>query len=224
MNYKKKLVCGVGINDADYLLHKREITIDNNGKQVRKLVWRCPIYTVWSDMLRRCYDVKYLHRFPTYKEVSVCSEWLVFSKFREWMLKQNFEGKVLDKDLLSHDTFKIYSPSTCCFISNEINLFLTERKNSRGTFPLGVYFHKQSGKFSADCSNPFTKKRERLGRFDCPKEAHKVWALCKFELALKFSFETEDDLVANALVSKYQRLLHKACEALDNKSTDGMDE
>lgn len=206
----KKLVYGVGINDADYLLHVRERAVDDNGKQIRKLVWRCPIYTAWTNMLRRCYDEAYQEKFPTYKEVGVCSEWFVFSKFREWMLKQNFDGKVLDKDILSCNGLKIYSPSTCCFVSNRVNVFLTERENCRGLFPLGVHFDKTKGTFTATCSDPFIKKKVTLGRFDCPKEAHKAWAVYKLELAVKLSLEIEDELVASTLISRYQSLAQEA--------------
>lgn len=206
----KKLVYGVGINDVDYLLHVRECAVDDNGKQIRKLVWRCPIYTAWTNMLRRCYDAAYQERFPTYKGVGVCSEWFVFSKFREWMLKQNFDGKVLDKDILSCNDLKIYSPSTCCFVSNRVNVFLTERESRRGLFPLGVHFDKTKGKFEAACSDPFTKKRVRLGRFDCPKEAHKAWAEYKLGLAIKLSLEIEDKHVACTFISVYQNLLKEA--------------
>ena len=206
----KKLVYGVGINDADYLLHVRERAVDDNGKQIRKLVWRCPIYTAWTNMLRRCYDEAYQEKFPTYKEVGVCSEWFVFSKFREWMLKQNFDGKVLDKDILSCNGLKIYSPSTCYFVSNRVNVFLTERENCRGLFPLGVHFDKTKGTFTATCSDPFIKKKVTLGRFDCPKEAHKAWAVYKLELAVKLSHEIEDELVASTLISRYQSLAQEA--------------
>ena len=49
----KKLVYGVGINDADYVTRKWE-TIEVNDKQKQKLVWICPYYSVWTHMLERC--------------------------------------------------------------------------------------------------------------------------------------------------------------------------
>lgn len=89
-------------------------------------------------------------------------------------------------------------------------MFLTERQNCRGLFPLGVHFDKTKEKFEAACSDPFTKKRVRLGRFDCPMEAHKAWAVYKLGLALKLSIEIEDKLVAHAFISRYQNLSQDA--------------
>lgn len=65
---KTKLVYGVGINDADYVVQRKE-TIEVNGVRKRRLVWVCPYYQVWRTMLRRCYSTKYHDRQPTYKGV-----------------------------------------------------------------------------------------------------------------------------------------------------------
>ena len=43
MANKRGLVCGFGINDADYVVEKRE-TIEVDGKRKRILVWICPFY------------------------------------------------------------------------------------------------------------------------------------------------------------------------------------
>ena len=47
----KKLIYGVGINDADYVVKKWEEAGYINGKRKRKQVWMCPYYRVWADML-----------------------------------------------------------------------------------------------------------------------------------------------------------------------------
>lgn len=57
-----KLVQGVGVNDADYTLHKHEVI---NGK--RKVVGTYPDYTRWASLFRRCYSKKEQDRYPTYK-------------------------------------------------------------------------------------------------------------------------------------------------------------
>ena len=40
--------------------------------------------------------------------------------FRSWMMTQSWWGLVLDKDKLGFG-MKLYSPSTCCFITNAEN-------------------------------------------------------------------------------------------------------
>ena len=65
-----KLVCGVGINDADYATQKVE-TIEVDGVRKRKTVWVCPFYRVWVNMINRCYFAKLQEKMPTYKGCSV---------------------------------------------------------------------------------------------------------------------------------------------------------
>jgi len=96
----KKLVYGVGINDADYVTQKWETISYVNGKQKQNLVWECHYYRTWCGMLMRCYSAKHQERNPTYKGCSVSEEWLRFSNFKSWMERQDFEGMQLDKDLL----------------------------------------------------------------------------------------------------------------------------
>ena len=72
----KKLVYGVGINDADYVVKKFETIGYVNGKIKRKLVWICPYYSAWTSMLVRCYSTKYQDRCPTYKGCSASCDML----------------------------------------------------------------------------------------------------------------------------------------------------
>jgi len=196
-----KLVFGVGINDADYVVEKYK-TIEVNGKQKRNLVWECPYYRAWRNMLQRCYSSKFQESWPTYKGCSVSDEWLRFSNFKRWMECQDFEGMQLDKDLLFGGN-KIYSAETCVFVTRGVNLFTIDRGNDRGEYLIGVSLYKKSGKFQSRCSNPFTKKQENLGYFDCELEAHQAWLNRKLELAHLLAAEQTDDRVAKALVERY---------------------
>lgn len=197
----KKLVYGVGINDADYAVQKFETIGYVGGKRKQKMVWICPYYLKWSDMLKRCYSTKLQETHPTYKGCSVSEEWLTFSNFRRWMESQDFEGKHLDKDLLFVGN-KVYSAETCVFVPKEVNLFTIDRGADRGEWPIGVYRHK-SGKFQAECNNPFTKKGEYLGLFTCELEAHQEWLKRKLELAHLLAAEQTDERVAKALIERY---------------------
>lgn len=197
----RKLVYGVGVNDADYVVTKWE-TIIVNDKQKKKLVWVCPFYRAWKGMLTRCYSTKYQDKQPTYIGCSVSKEWLNFSNFRAWMEKQNFEGMHLDKDLLIEEN-KVYSPETCVFVTKVVNSFATDSGAARGDCLIGVSWRKPTEKFQANCSNPFTKKLEYLGLFDCEQEAHEAWLKRKLELAKELAATQEDPRVAEALINRY---------------------
>lgn len=193
---RNKLVFGVGVNDADY-----NVVMRVDGKRVHT----CPYYSRWAKMLERCYDEKYQIKKPTYIGCSVIGDWFIFSNFKMWMEKQDWEGKQLDKDLLVNGN-RVYSPNTCVFIHETINIFTTDRRLHRGVWPLGVYFKKANRRFVAQCSNPFTGgPQEYLGLFDTPKEAHFAWKARKHSLACQLadSEYVTDERVANALRKRY---------------------
>jgi len=198
----KKLVHGVGINDADYVVQKMETTGYVNGVRKQRLVWTCPYYRAWVEMLKRCYSDKYQEKYPTYKGCSVSDEWLRFSVFKGWMEKKDWEGMQLDKDLLLVGN-KVYSAETCVFVTKAVNLFTTDRGNDRGEWSIGVDWHKGTGKFRASCSNPFTKKKEHLGLFTSELEAHQTWLKRKLKLAHLLAAEQTDERVAKALIERY---------------------
>lgn len=199
----KKLVFGVGTNDAGYTVVKYETT-EVNGVRKRKLVWRCHYYQVWKDMIVRCYSAKVQEKYPTYIGCSVADEWLTFSAFKSWMAEQDFEGNHLDKDLLVEGN-KVYGPDTSVFIAPLVNTFTTDRGAARGEWLIGASWHKPSEKFIAHCSNPFTKKIEHLGLFATEQEAHQAWAKRKLELAHELAAIQTDPRVAKALIDRYSK-------------------
>ena len=192
-NLRKRIkkVQGIGINDAEYPVHKFSYRINEKGnKVVDKRLWTCPYYATWEGMLRRCYSKRVTSMRVTYEEVEVCEQWLIFSNFRYWMEKQTWEGLDLDKDFLSSGT-KCYSPETCVFIPKSLNQFLKDRSNDRGDYLLGV--DKKPGGFQARVSNPFTKQREYLGFFKSEYSAHEAWRKRKHELANRWADILEKD-------------------------------
>ena len=181
-----KLVFGAGFNDKT-----RPAKVD--GKMVKE-------YRSWQRMLERCFDEKCQTLHPTYKGCSVSDNFLNYSFFYDWCQEQIGFGKVdekgrswcLDKDLLFVGN-KIYSETTCVFVPNEINVFFIDSGNTRGEYPLGVSFYKQTGKFQAQCWA--NGKNKHLGRFNTPQEAFVVYkpfkeSLCK-QLALKWQHEID---------------------------------
>ena len=197
-----KLVYGVGINDADYVVERKETISGVNGERKQKLVWYCPYFRTWKGMLQRCYSIAYQDRKPTYKGCSVSTEWLTFSNFKSWMEKQQWEGGQLDKDLLFEGN-KIYSSATCVFVTQMVNSFINDSGASRGEWLIGVNWDKDRKKFLSRCCNPFSGKQENLGRFDCEQEAHQAWQVRKIELTHLLAAEQEDPRVSKALIDRY---------------------
>ena len=189
---RNKLIYSIGINDADYAV---ETKVD--GKRVR-----CPYHRTWDSMLRRCYNGKCQERQPTYKGCTVYPDWLYFMNFRKWMMKQDWHGKHLDKDLLAVGN-KVYSPDTCVFVDAMTNTFTIDCGRSRGDYLTGVCMDKRRGKFQAYCSNPFTKKQEHLGYFQCQHQAHLAWKARKHILACQLADLQTDPRVAAALRTRY---------------------
>lgn len=166
---RTKLIHGVGINDADYSVNKIV-----NGKAVI-----CPYYQRWCSALTRCYSEKYHKQQPTYIDCTMCDEWLLFSNFKSWMEKQDWQGKELDKDILIQGN-KIYKPEACIFVDKYINTLLSVKKSNSGDLPLGVGIHKGTSKFKSEYS--IKGKSKKLGVFDTQDEAHDAYKEAKYKL------------------------------------------
>lgn len=94
------------------------------------------IYNVWQGVLQRCYDEKFKTRYPTYKECTICKEWLNFQVFAEWMEGKDYKDKQIDKDIKFKGN-KHYSPETCVFISQRENIVAAQAKHHYFTSPHG---------------------------------------------------------------------------------------
>lgn len=208
MGQKSMLVYGVGINDADYVIETREYFFEDGDKKNR-MVWRCPFYKAWVAMFRRCYCEKLHSKHPSYQGCYVSTDWQIFSNFKAWMSGQNWQGNHLDKDILKPGN-KVYGPDECVFVSGALNNFLTDSAATRGEWPIGVHWHKRDNKFMACIRNPITRKREHLGYFDCPDEAHAAWLKRKRELAHLLADQQTDQRIADALRARYASAEGKA--------------
>lgn len=120
----RKILFGVAVFDADCTC---------NGKNEM-------IYRAWKSMIFRCYSKEYAASHPTYKECTVCENWLTFSNFLNWANKIQVgfkEGYHLDKDLIFSNN-KLYSPDTCCFVPREINDMIVKPSVNKNGLPIGV--------------------------------------------------------------------------------------
>lgn len=186
-----KLVCGVGTNDANYVVTQWNCyTVD--GVRYQRLIWRCPFHTKWLRMLQRCYGVEH----KAYLDVQVCQEWLTFSNFKSWMETQDWEGKELDKDLLGDGS--LYSPETCCFVDHQTNMFLIDRREYRGLYLPGVYYDRGCGKYRAQIKSP--RRKAYIGVFSSEEAAHNAWLVEKRLDAMYLAEIQSDSRVAQKLI------------------------
>lgn len=177
---KRMLLYGVGLNDAPYKIERRY----KNKRYI------CPIYGIWKTMLQRVYSKKWKERYPTYTDCTVCTDWLVFSVFKEWVLQHDWAGKDLDKDLKVKNN-KIYSPDTCLFIPQDVNkLVMYPKRKKNSALPIGVFKSKNS--FMVRMS--IYGKDTYLGSFNCPKKAGKYYLKEKSKHVLEVSLSQPTDI------------------------------
>lgn len=163
---RRRLVYGVGINDAAYLL----------SYKVGEVLVTCPYYSRWVSMLARCYSKPLQKVQPRYKGSSVAGEWLLFSTFKCWMEQQDWENKALDKDILVAGN-SVYSQDTCIFVSQALNNLLSDRAWCRGSLPQGVTLHKRDKRYRAQCN--MGGGRVFLGSFTDSNSASVLYCLVK---------------------------------------------
>ena len=146
--------------------------MSENGKKTK-------CYNTWHNMLERCYNPKYQEKYPTYKDCEVCESWHNFQTFAEWYNDNYYQihGEVmcLDKDILIKGN-KIYSPETCVFVPEKINLLFIKSDNSRGNDPIGTH-QLPSGNYEVRCNNG--EESDYLGRFDNIYEAFYAYKVHK---------------------------------------------
>ena len=169
-----KSVYGIGyIGEGKY-------KVSINGKSTKP-------YQYWISMIRRCYsNTKIdLKKNYVYKDCSVCEEWHNFQNFGKWF-DDNFytidgERICLDKDILVKGN-KTYSPKTCCFVPERINLLFTKNNKIRGKYPIGVSLGNNK-KYKATI-NIFDfvnnkKQLKHLGYFDNIEDAFNIYKKSK---------------------------------------------
>ena len=156
-------------------------------------------YQMWFNMLFRCYNNG---GSVGYEDCWVCTEWLTYSKFREWFLCNSIttEFKIayqIDKDLKVYGN-KIYSPDTCFLVSPKINTFLTKAGC--------VYYVKEKSTWYV-ASSAKGGKTEYISGFSSKHEA-KIGALSyKIALADSLASEVQCPLISSKLKKYFRREL-----------------
>lgn len=184
----KRLVQGVGLNDGRY-------PASIGGKN-------CKEYSLWSDMLRRCYSKNCLADRPSYEGCTVSDNFKLYSYFYEWCRSQQGFGNVgwcLDKDILSNGS-KQYNEDCCVFVPQEVNKFFVKPAVPRSGLPLGVY--PIGDKFSSACRYKGISKH--LGLFNTAEEAGRQYMDFKHSIATELAAQYKellDPRAYNALIN-----------------------
>ena len=188
-------VCGVGfVGDAPVKL---------NGK-IRKE------YTVWRNMLQRCYDDDHQVKSPTYAGCTVSDNFKDYTYFQNWYISQIGADNdwFLDKDILVRDN-KVYSEGTCVLVPREINNLLTKRQNHRGVYPIGVTVDKRGGNFFAQLN--VGKDRRKFGYSSTPEGAFLAYKEAKEAYIKEVANRWKDQIDPRA----YDALLRYEVEITD---------
>jgi len=144
-----------------------------------------------------CYGKIFLLNNPTYIGCTVYPEWLTFSNFRKWMVKQDWQGKELDKDIIKQGN-KVYAPEYCSFISPALNSLLTGSSASRGPLPLGVYWNKKDNAYIAKLN--ISGKSKHLGNFKTVEEAKSTYDKAKYAEIHCHAMMQDDPLIKSGLL------------------------
>lgn len=177
------------------------------------------VYTLWSNILCRCFDLTTQNKYPTYQGCTIDQQWRHFSNFLQWFTKNDWYSKYatksnrveVDKDLLIKGNMT-YSSDTCVVVPHQINSLLNKHKANRGEYPIGVNFNKRKGKFVAQIS--IKGKTKTLGYFDNCNDAFDAYKAAK---------ETYIKQIADEYKAKYPdfpQKLYDAMYAYEVKITD----
>ena len=159
-------VYGIGVVGTKY-------PISEGGRDTKE-------YTLWCNMLKRCYSDTYKKQRPTYEGCEVSENFKYYEYFYEWCQNQvgfGNEGWQLDKDLLVKGN-KVYSENVCIFIPTEINSVLIKCTATRGEHLIGAHWCKTKKAFVARV-NKSKKGSEYLGLFNTEIEAFNAYKQAK---------------------------------------------
>ena len=178
-------------------------------------------YETWMSMLKRCYSKSVKYNRPSYDECKVCSEWMNYENFYNWIVCQpNYShwknAKTtkwcLDKDLLIKGN-KLYSPEYCVLVPNNINCLIIKCDSHRGKYPIGVYLDKTIGLFRAQCENPKYGRQICLGFYEDPESAFKAYKIYKEKLIKQIA--TEEYQNGNITERCYNAMMNYEVEITD---------
>lgn len=138
--------------------------------------------SVWKGIMKRCYDPESLsyNRYGGIG-VTVCDEWKDVGNFVRWWKDNYISGWEVEKDILpfiNGIVGKQYSPSNCCFVPKEVNVWFSSRDRT------SVIKEKQNNSYSMSCSLTRDGVRKKLTLYgDTKSDVWEQYCLLKTERA-----------------------------------------
>lgn len=194
---------------------------------------KCIHYSLWNSVMERCFSEKFHKKQPAYVGTTADDAWVFFMGFKPWSVESGLtiENKSIlqiDKDILSVDGNKHYSPETCCLVPRRVNNILVDRfASSERTYPMGVQ-HPSPFRYTSYVSCIIDGKpvRKSHGAFDSAEEAHKAFQLGKaqeIENRIKWWKEISatdpnylyQENVAQALLARANKLREDAASGIE---------
>lgn len=164
------------------------------------------LYEVWRGMLRRCYYMADYNKNTSYKNTTVCEEWLNFSNFHKWAIEKYFDGSVLDKDMFQLKLEnKVYSPETCIFLPQKINNFIISKFKTKTPYFRDGRYEVRGVEFLSD-------KSIALGCFTDLSEARKhILNFEKIQVGLVIDYLVDLNIYDENCCSKLLKLKSEIC-------------
>lgn len=160
-------------------------------------------YKTWYSMIERCYSKKHIAKRPTYKDTSVCDEWSCYKNFKKWYDKNYYElggeKMCLDKDILVKGN-KVYSPQTCIYVPNTINLLFLKRSKSRNGV-IGVLRRGDKYISRVDVGN---SRKKHIGVYDTEMEAFNAYKEYKEKYIKQVANEYKDKIPQRLYEAMYE--------------------
>lgn len=196
---------------------------------------KCIHYSLWNSVMERCFSEKFHKKQPAYIGTTAEQSWVKFMGFKPWSVEagltiENKSILQIDKDILSIDGNKHYSPDTCCLVPRQVNNVLIDRFASQErTAPMGSHYSKRDKVYIA-CVNHIelggNSKRIRLGVSEDPMIAHKMFQLGKAQeienrIAWWKVMDAQDSnymfqqRVADALMLRAEKLRQDAADGVE---------
>lgn len=144
------------------------------------------IKSLWRNLSSRCLEGSAIQKkYPSY--IGCINSFESIFDFEDWVLNEhgsfikdeNDKHWDLDKDLVFDGNF-VYGRETCVFVPHRINTLFSSSAKTRGELPQGVTFDNFTKRYVAQIRSG--GKQSKIGRFDCPKAAHREWQLRKLEI------------------------------------------
>lgn len=176
-------------------------------------------YRAWMNILTRCYNPKLHESHEYYSGCEICEEWKYYWNFYDWVHEQsnfdkwiNGDNWAVDKDI-SIKNNKIYSPTTCFLVPQNVNNLLLKADRVRGELPIGVSFRKSDLMYEAQCNNPFEGKYVTIGVYNSSKQAFLAYKSYKENIIKKVA--ENEYKIGNITKSCYDALMSHTIDITD---------